>query len=280
MYVLECEFKRGMRMKRIGARMLCVLLCMILLSACGQTPPVSDESVPQDTSASTTESTTTTTTTPTNTTTTTTKNNSKVTTKTNAVAEQTCTEQEDGTTTSSKPITTHLVTPPATETDPPKSTTAKSAYQPPHMTQTTEDTTTTGTGTTTTGTGTTKDYTLPTVYNEANRNPDVEVWTDKEVYATTEMVTIYLRNLQSENLQVGNEFWLWEQVEGGWQTVKDKNGVKMALYVIPPQTPESDPLSIGMKLTDYDLKPNTRYLAGTLMPDGRWIGAQFMTADE
>ena len=49
-------------MKQIGIRILCVLLCMVLLTACGQTPQLPDESIPQDTSvSSTTESTTTTT---------------------------------------------------------------------------------------------------------------------------------------------------------------------------------------------------------------------------
>ena len=34
-----------------------------------------------------------------------------------------------------------------------------------------------------------------------------------------------------------------------------------------------------MKLTDYDLKPNTRYMAG-YPAGGGWIGAEFTTAEE
>ena len=40
-------------MKRIGIQLFCVLLCMTLLTACGQTPPVLDESLPQDVSTTT-----------------------------------------------------------------------------------------------------------------------------------------------------------------------------------------------------------------------------------
>ena len=58
-------------MKKAVSILLATVLCMILLTACGQTPVSPDGSVPQDTSATTTEETTTTTTTTEETTTTT-----------------------------------------------------------------------------------------------------------------------------------------------------------------------------------------------------------------
>ncbi len=274
-------------MKKTTLLLLVLLLCTLWLTACGQTPLSPDGSVPQEESVSTTTTTTTeettttteeitTTTTTTTTTATTTTTTAKV--AANADGGQTRTEQGDGTTVSSRPISTHLVTPPSTQSgESTRKSTAKSAYVPPHLSRDTTD------DTTTTTTGPTKDYTLPTVFTEEDRLPEVAVWTDKEVYGRTDKVTIYLRNLSDESLQVGNEFWLWEQVEGGWETVRDKNGRMAALYVIYPQTPSSDPLSVGMKLTDYDLKPNTRYMAGDLVytAEGeRWIGAEFMTAEE
>ncbi len=279
-------------MKKTTLLLLVLLLCTLWLTACGQTPLSPEGSVPQEESVSTTTTTTTeeettTTTTEEITTTTTTATTTATTTTTtakvtaNAGGEQTRTEQGDGTTASSEPISTYLVTPPSAQSgESTRKTTAKSAYVPPHLSQdTTHDTTTT----TTTTTGPTKDHTLPTVFTEEDRLPEVAVWTDKEVYGRTDKVTIYLRNLSDNLLSVGNEFWLWEQVEGGWETVRDKNGRMAALYQIAPQTPSSDPISVGMKLTDYDLKPNTRYMAGELVytAEGeRWIGAEFMTAEE
>ena len=89
-------------MKRIGIVVLCVLLCIVVLSACGQTPQVPDESVLPDASVSTTENTTTTE----ETTTTTSAESTTITTTTTT----TTAESTTSTTTTSKPTTTTTTT--------------------------------------------------------------------------------------------------------------------------------------------------------------------------
>lgn len=259
-----------MTMKRICAAMGLVGCLLFLLTACGQTPVSPDESLPQDASTTTEE------------TTTTAANANKVTEVATATKEGIqAGASHDDTTTASVPITTNVIPRPSAEAGASTSkSTAKSAYVPSHLSQnTTDDTSTTTTGTT----GTTKDHTLPTMFTEEDRCPEVRVWTDKEVYGLTDKVTIYVLNLSDNTIGFGNEFWLWEQVEGGWKTVHDKNGRMMMYVQASPTTPDSHPIPIGMKLTDYDLKPNTRYMAGDLVytSEGeRWIGVQFITAEE
>ncbi|MBQ4333718.1 MAG: hypothetical protein IJC33_08080 [Clostridia bacterium] len=107
-------------MKQIGLWILCVLLCMVLLTACAQTPADPDGSLPQDTPVSsttestttTTEETTTTTEETTTTTTTTAKPTTTATTTTTTVTPTTttATTSEPATTVASTTYTTKTMT--------------------------------------------------------------------------------------------------------------------------------------------------------------------------